>query len=332
MAIHPTRDSKRGTLEKEPKTRGKIEEERGNEDALAQYFDVDTKLWKPLASVDRLGEITDECHSAELIGNYLYVVTEAQQQQGCHEYVVYRYHILNNRWEKLAKLNIKERKDESRSPAKICVCSVSEYLYVITQSNPPQRYDLSNNVWQAGKKLNFPQHEGIFHSVAATVMNCKIYVIHGCEDRHSIGKPAVVHCFDPEKNEWERKASTCHPHFGSSIFVVNNRLCVAGGFNSSSGSLSSLLGLGGSPPVELYDKRNDTWSVVEQKLIPHNNLGAFKIERRVYFLINNFPIDSGIRIPPEENYPVHLGEWENLAKVSKNAVLCYLPVKKENLR
>ena len=331
MAIHPTRDSKRGTLEKEPKTRGKIEEERGNEDALAQYFDVDTKLWKPLASVAQLGEITDECYSAELIGNNLYVVTEAQQQQGCHEYVVYRYHILNNTWEKLPKLNIREHKDELHSPPKICLCSVSEYLYVITQSNPPQRYDLSNNVWQAGEKLNFPQHEGIFHSVAATVMNCKIYVIHGCKDREKVDKPAVVHCFDPEKNEWERKASTCHPHFESSIFVVNNRLCVAGG-SISSNLFHLLLGLGGSPPVELYDKREDTWSVVEQKLIPHNNLGAFKIERRVYFLINNFPIDSGIRIPPEENYPVHLGEWKNLAKVSKNAVLCYLPVKKENLR
>ena len=318
MAIHPTRDSKRRTMV------------RGNEDALAQYFDVDTKLWKPLASVAQLGEITDSYYSAELIGNYLYVVTPGQEQQGCHEYVVYRYHILNNTWEKLPELYIGVNRDKSHSPPKIC--SVSEYLYVITQSNPPQRYDLSNNVWQAGKKLNFPQHEGIFHSVAATVMNCKIYVIHGCKDREKVDKPAVVHCFDPEKNEWERKASTCHPHFESSIFVVNNRLCVAGGFNSRSGSLSSLLGFGGSPPVELYDKRNDTWSVVEQKLIPHNNLGAFKIERRVYFLINNFPIDSGIRIPPEENYPVHLGEWENLAKVSKNAVLCYLPVKKENLR
>ena len=311
MAIHPTRDSKRRTMV------------RGNEDALAQYFDVDTKLWKPLASVAQLGEITDEYHSAELIGNNLYVVTEAQQQQGCHEYVVYRYHILNNTWEKLPELYIGVNRDKSHSPPKIC--SVSEYLYVITQSNPPQRYDLSNNVWQAGKKLNFPQHEGIFHSVAATVMNCKIYIIHGCKDREKVDKPAVVHCFDPEKNEWERKASTCHPHFGSSIFVVNNRLCVAGG------SKSFMSFSGAHPSVELYDKRKDTWSVVEQKRIPPNNLGAFEIERRVYFLINNFPIDSGIRIPPEENFPIHLGEWENLAKVSKNAVLCYLPVKKENL-
>ena len=339
VAIHPTRDLRSETFANERMTRGKVEEKavstkrltfpcHQSKEALAQYFDVDTKLWKPLASVAQLGEITDECHSAELIGNYLYVVTEAQQQQGCYEYIVYHYHILNNTWKKLPKLNIwaASRKDKFFNPPKICVCSVSEYLYVITQSNPPQRYDLSNNVWQAGEKLNFPQHKGNFQSVAATVMNCKIYVIHGCKDYRNVDKLAVVHCFDPEKNEWERKASTCHPHFGSSIFVVNNRLCVAGG------SSSSMLLSGARPAVELYDKRKDTWSVVEQKHIPHNDLGAFEIERRVYFLINNFPIDSGIRIPPEENYPVHLGEWKNLANVSENAVLCYLPVKKENLR
>ena len=346
MAIHPTRDSRRETFVKERKTRGKIEEKavstkcstfpcHQSEDALAQYFDVDTKLWKPLASVAQLGEITDVCYSAELIGNYQYIVTGVQQAKTMHEYVVYRYHILNNTWEKLSKLEIREIKVKSHSPPKICVCSVSEYLYVITQSNPPQRYDLSNNVWQAGKELNCPQDNGIFSSVAATVMNCKIYVINGYIEHGNVDKPAVVHCFDPEKNEWERKASTCHPHFGSSIFVVNNRLCVAGGSNSSMGfPFMSYLAveLGGHPSVELYDKREDTWSVVEQKRIPHNNLGAFEIERRVYFLINNFPIDSGIRIPLEENYPVYLGEWENLAKVSENAVLCYLPVKKENVR
>ena len=338
MAIHPTRDLRSETFANERMTRGKVEEKavstkrltfpcHQSKEALAQYFDVDTKLWKPLASVAQLGEITDVCYSAELVGNYLYVVTEVQQQQGCHKYVVYRYHILNNTWEKLPELYIGVDRDKSRSPPKICLCSVSEYLYVITPSNPPQRYDLRNNVWQAGEKLNFPQHEGILQFLAATVMNRKIYVIHDCQDRKNVNKPAVFHCFDPEKNEWERKASTCHPHFGSSIFVVNNRLCVAGVSNSIRNLMRN------HPPVELYDERKDTWSVVEQKRIPPNLLGAFEIERRVYFLINNFPIDSGIRIPPEENFPVHLGgEWGNLAEVSENAVLCYLPVKKENIR
>ena len=167
MAIHPTRDSKRETFVNEQKTRGKIEEKavstkrstfpcHQSEDALAQYFDVDSKLWKPLASVAQLGEITDVCYSAELIGNNLYVVTEVQQQQWCFNYVVYRYHILNNTWEKLPQLYIEVYRDELRCPPKICLCSVSEYLYVFSQSNSPQRYDLSNNVWQAGEKLNFP--------------------------------------------------------------------------------------------------------------------------------------------------------------------------------
>ena len=341
MAIHPTRDSKRETFVNEQKTRGKIEEKavstkrstfpcHQSEDALAQYFDVDSKLWKPLASVAQLGEITDVCYSAELIGNNLYVVTEVQQQQWCFNYVVYRYHILNNTWEKLPQLYIGVYRDELRCPPKICLCSVSEYLYVFSQSNSPQRYDLSNNVWQAGEKLNFPQHEGILQFVAATVMNCKIYVIHGCKDHKKVSKPAVFHCFDPEKNEWERKASTCRPHFWSSIFVINNRLCVVGVSNFTINLLRDRRLV---ESVELYDERKDTWSVVEQKRIPPNHLGAFEIERRVYFLINNFLIDSGIRIPPEENFPVHLGdEWGNLAEVSKNAVLCYLPVKKENIR
>ena len=303
--------------------------------AFARYFDVDTKLWKPLASVAQLDERIDVCCSAELIGSYLFVVTgvqvEPEMQVAC---VVYRYHILNNKWEKLPGLKIRESYELWDTRGKICVCSVSGYLYVISLSNPPQRYSLSTGVWQAGEELNFVknvQHDKErFDSVAATVMNCKIYVIHGyqaVDDRKWVNKPAVVHCFDPEKNEWERKASTCHPHFGSSIFVVNNRLCVAGG------SKSFMSFSGAHPSVELYDKRKDTWSVVEQKRIPPNNLGAFEIERRVYFLINNFPIDSGIRIPPEENYPVHLGdEWKDLAQVSEEAVLCYLPVKKENLR
>ena len=51
----------------------------------------------------------------------------------------------------------------------------------------------------------------------------------------------------------------------------------------------------------------------------------------MYFIINNFPIDSGIRIPTGEKYPVPLDEWENLREVDNNAVLCYLPVRNESL-
>jgi len=40
---------------------------------------------------------------------------------------------------------------------------------------------------------------------------------------------AGLHCSDPVKSEWKVKATTCKPHFGSSLFVVNNRIYVAEG-------------------------------------------------------------------------------------------------------
>ena len=80
----------------------------------------------------------------------------------------------------------------------------------------------------------------------------------------------------------------------------------------------------------MYDEENNTWSVVDQPHIPPNNLGATEVEGSVYFIINSFPLDSGIRIPPGEVYPVSLDEWENLGKVPKNAVLCHASVRREN--
>ena len=60
-------------------------------------------------------------------------------------------------------------------------------------------------------------------NVAAVVLKSKIHVVHGCEKQECTsgkfslerweGKPAVMHCFDPAKNAWEKKASTCRPHF-----------------------------------------------------------------------------------------------------------------------
>ncbi|KAJ7384531.1 hypothetical protein OS493_021160 [Desmophyllum pertusum] len=190
------------------------------------------------------------------------------------------------------------------------------------ESNLPQRYSVANNNWQSGANLSFNTSDGKdkLSNVAAVVLKSKIYVIHGYErderdcrsnDAKWVDKSAVVHCFDPVKNEWEQKASTCHPHFGSSLCVVNDRLCVAGGKISCNSNGNPC---GKCAPVEVYDEKNNTWSVVEQKHIPSNNLGAVEIEGRVYFIINKFPIDSGIRIPPGELYHVSLDEWKKFRR------------------
>ena len=294
-----------------------------------QYFDVVTKTWQLLPSMPQVNERNQSYFCAEYAGNYLYVAAMKQ----FNHFVIYRYDTVNNSWGALPPFLGSNHQIE-------CLCSVDGYIYAISESNPPQRYSLANNNWQSsGVKPSFfntSSDNDKLSNVAAMVLKSKIYVIHGYR-RNEMGtgrqfshwedKPAIVHCFDPAKNEWEQKASTCHPHFGSSLFVVNSRLYVAGGKNSCYNHLKPC-----GSPVEVYDEENNTWSVVEQKHIPQNKLGAVEIEGRVYFIINKFPIDSGIRNPPGENYHVSINEWENLAKASSQAVLCYLPVKRENLK
>ena len=344
MAIHPTgslwpsADSADHTQEYNP----------FRPSTMVYYFDAETKMWKPMPSVVQLGEVTQSCFSAEIVGNYLYLA--AQDDKSDHH--VYCYHVVNDTWETLPPFQYVSHQID-------CLCSVDDYIYAISESSPPQRYSLANNNWQSsGANLSFfktSRCDDKLSTVSAVVFKSKIYVIHGYQGIGSgemyndrIYNPAMVHSFDPAKNEWEQKASTCHPHFGSSLFVVNNRLCVAGGnvscYYSDSGrrQKSVILELirrdttytpcGNPAPVEVYNEENNTWSVVEQKHIPPNKLGAVEIEGRVYFIINKFPIDSGIRIPPGEVYHIHLKEWENVAKISSQAVLCYLPVKRESLK
>ena len=286
---------------------------------IAYYFDFEAKLWKPLPSVAQSDENASSCFCAERIGNYLFVAKQRPNESN----FIHRYDVVNNSWVKLPKYG--------NNHVVNCLCSVGGYLYAINESNPPQRYSLTNNSWQGGEGLKVVENQEKLSTVAATVMNSKIYVIHGYQRNESEGgkpswvnKPAMVHCFDPKFNVWTKLESTCHPHFHSSLFVVNNRLCVAGGYIDDIWCDLA--------PVEAYDEGTNTWSVVPQKHIPPNNLGAVEIEGRVYFIINKFPVDSGIRIPPEEMYQVDLSGWRDLAKINRKAILCYLPVKSENLK
>ena len=290
---------------------------------------------------------------AEFVDNYLYV---GAKELGCASkritsrnkatiaalggaVVIYRYDPVSNVWETLPRF---QGSDISVG----CLCSVNEHIYVFSDSDAPQRYNSAQKDWQSGSELPFlkkKDDEEKLVFVKAVSMKSKIYVLHGFYREHHKNddvyeaKPAVVHCFDPQKNVWKKRASTIHPHFESSLIVDNNRLYVAGGTVSLisprySGDRLDRHASGDPAPVEVYDEVNNYWSVVEQKHIPSNNLGAVEIlGGKVYFILNKFPFDSGIRIPANEVYKISLKGWESLKPISSDAVLCYLSVKKETL-
>ena len=280
-----------------------------------KYFDVKAKVWKPLITLPVAPEINTK---------YPYAVTF-----GCKVYVghgnwVQCFDVERNVWEfKLVSSEVISN-----------LCSIGDYMYSIlpSVSQIPERYNIAECRWQRFAKMNIKEDSSnSFYNSGGTAMHSNLYVLYGHKMKVQSSwqiQNAVLHCFDPLRNKWEEKASTCHPHFGSSVFVVSGKLYVAGGCVSV---LESGTPYGKPAPVEVYDKENNTWSVINQSRIPPNKLGAVEIEGRVYFITNKFPIDSGIRIPPEELYPVHLDDWQNLRKVNEKAALCYMPLKSESL-
>ena len=246
--------------------------------------------------------------------------------------IVYRYHVVNNTWESLPSCFGSANEID-------CFCYLEDHIYAIHQSLAPHRYSVTTKQWQHVSKSSAVCniHPKTFCNKAAVVFRSSVYVLYaqgvnnkqlGYENNWQ-PRVAVLHRFDPKRNVWERRASTTDYHYGSSLFIVNNRLCVAGGKCSISWHDGGPNG--NSAPVEVYDEQNNIWSVVQQTHIPPNKLGAVEVEGRVYFIINSFPVDSGIRIPPGEVYPVCLDEWADLGTIQTNAILCYMPIKMEQL-
>ena len=281
------------------------------------YFDMEKKQWKQLSSLAPAAH-AGNCYCTETVGAELFVAADS---------CIYCYDIETDEWQK--------HNDPTCRVVK-SLCTVGDYMYAISSDcdEVPQRYSFPKRRWQSFAEINvtnsFRKYQ--YYYSGATTLPSKVYVLYGHKkdiSNYWHMQNAVLHCFDPASNVWQEKASTCRPHFGSSLFVVNGKLCVAGGYN---GIDTNNMPCGNPAAVEVYDEDNNKWSVVDQKHIPQNTLGAVEIEGRVYFIINNFPIDSGIRIPSGEVYPVYLGDWKKLGNVANNAALCYVPLKRESVK
>lgn len=232
---------------------------------------------------------------------------------------LYRYDLETNVWERLPH-SCNEIKH-------LCVTAEHLYAFPADYKQSYTRYNFAQRKWEYVPRVEISyNYKSLFFYSGIAVLNKKVYVIY-VEKTQTIMNPAVLYCFDPQKSKWEKKANTSQLHFGSSLLVVNGNLYVAGGKVCSDGLHHPY---GNPAPVEMYNEETNAWTVVEQKdvLAAFNSLGAVEIEGRVYFIINQFPYDSGIRLTHGELNHTVLQEWANLAKIDQGAVLSYLAVKR----
>ncbi|XP_015769074.1 PREDICTED: kelch-like protein 25 isoform X2 [Acropora digitifera] len=199
-------------------------------EGIISYFDVQSKTWKELSSMQQLTKV-QECFCAELIGNYLYVAAKSNKN-----FVICCYDVVCDTWSTLPPI------PHSSGIQIGSLCHIEDHLYVIYKSSSPYRYSIAKNQWQsiASSKAVCNLDQEAFCNKAAIVFKSCLYVLYGqgqvlweisaygCSSHPDVSS-SVLYCFDPKKNDWEQKASTKTPHYGSSLLVVNNNLYVAGG-------------------------------------------------------------------------------------------------------
>ena len=68
-----------------------------------------------------------------------------------------------------------------------------------------------------------------------------------------------------------------------------------------------------SETVEVYRIETNRWSKVLQR--PSLPGFAFEAENTVFVKIKNLVFDTGIRVSPDEMYPVNLDEWRSVTEL-----------------
>ena len=159
-----------------------------------QYFDVETKIWKPLPSMAQLTE-ANECCCAEYVGNYLYVAAKKG-----NDFVNYRYDTVSNSWETLPP--VLSHNDYCNNQID-SLCFLDGFLYAISGGSKcaPYRYSPPKNNWQGGACLGFVRKQfddpkKQLTNATAAVWNSHIYILHGlktAEERpcFAFGAPSV---------------------------------------------------------------------------------------------------------------------------------------------
>ncbi|CAH1269363.1 KLHL12 [Branchiostoma lanceolatum] len=282
----------------------------------AHYYDPIQKDWFSLPKLlypwkTCLTEVGDcRCNPSLLcVGDSIYIFGgETSSGLGVQENL--RYNISTNSWDEIPRVGYHFR------PA--CV-PLGDCIYLIS-SHHSFKLHIPSLLWS---EVSHQPHE--LKDAAVAAYRGRIYVIGGMEESRDSPVQDRVQVYDPETDTWSDQAPTRRKHSFAAALVINDQLYVAGGLttNESDDDNGETVN---SQVVEVYDEQMGDWTLVPQPNVAANNIGAFQIGQRLYFMLCRTCFDAGVDIPEDEAYS--LDAWTDVKSFEFGAsvVCCNLDV------
>ena len=261
-------------------------------EAPLKFYDTTKQQWK------EFGEnipVNEACRAVVCSCSYIYVGGMK---------TVYRYNIDSNIWDQLPSMG-------NTKNGRYQLLVLGDYLYAIGPQ--PERYSFREKSWQAIADI-VPTENALDNSCAAAVIDGNIFTV----GSRTPNENALVHCYDPSRNQWEQKASSLKNRINGCTFQCNGKLRITGGKTKKEEGWVPL------ETTESYCKETDSWSLTEPKCTAPEDLSfAFEVDDMIFFRLNNFVLDSGIRVSPDQAlYPVKFEEWSsNVAALDSDSLI-----------
>jgi N-acetylneuraminic acid mutarotase len=182
------------------------------------------------------------------------------------------------------------------------------------QTNMPgvNIYDTEKDNWQTGAELAADRRRG---AAGAALYNGKLYLVNGIKHGHSSGTCNLFDEYDPRTNKWTSLPDAPHIRDHCAASVVNDKLYVAGGRNTSYHEANNFMSFFSKTVLEVdcYDFKTGQWTTLEAKLPLGTGGGSMvNLDGKLYYMGGERATDTEPNAPRKNVYyldPSSKDQW-----------------------
>ncbi|XP_071234399.1 kelch-like protein 33 [Salvelinus alpinus] len=259
---------------------------------------VKTVEWRLLGEMPKPPRLS---HELAVVAGKLYVLG-GQNYKGMLGVLnsVYRYDLLQNRWERLANLQEK-RCNFSVVVLDEMIYAIGGYIDPETNLGSVERYCPNTDSWSFAQPLDMT-----LSCHAATLLDGKVFISGGFDCRYQC--LVSMFLYHPERGT-TYLAEMSQPRAYHCMETLNNHLYVAGGVTVDE-NMTSIDQLA----CEVYDPVSDSWSTLTPLVVSHVGAASVVLEGKIYVL-GGYCQERYRETRLVHRYDPTIQRWENIGEI-----------------